>query len=102
MIAPEAAAAAAVFGAPSPDGRCYTFDGRANGYVRGEGAAVVALKPLATAVVDGDPVYCVIRASAVDNDGASDTLTTPSPAGLEAVLWRAYELAGVDPRRAVR
>jgi acyl transferase domain-containing protein len=90
-------AAAAQFGGLSPDGRCYTFDARANGFIRGEGGGAVLLKPLAAALRDGDPVYCVIRGSAVNNDGATDGLTVPSPAAQEDVLRRAYERAGVAP-----
>src|SRR5262249_54982580 len=59
---------AAAFGGLSPDGRCYTFDARANGFVRGEGGAVVVLKPLADALAAGDPIYCVISGGAVNND----------------------------------
>ncbi|WRZ96258.1 SDR family NAD(P)-dependent oxidoreductase [Streptomyces sp. NBC_01007] len=96
-IVPESAMGAAKFGGLSPDGRCFTFDARANGYVRGEGGGIVVLKPLARAVADGDPVYCVIRGSAVNNDGGGDGLTVPLQAGQEQVLRLAYERAGIDP-----
>src|SRR6185437_12466771 len=59
-LAAEPAVSAARIGALSPDGRCYVFDSRANGYVRGEGGGLVVLKPLAAAVRDGDPVRSVI------------------------------------------
>ena len=68
---------AAEFGALSPDGRCYAFDERANGHVRGEGGGIVVLKPLAEAVIDGDSIYGVIRGSAVNQDGRSSGLTAP-------------------------
>ncbi|HKS47103.1 MAG TPA: type I polyketide synthase, partial [Amycolatopsis sp.] len=84
-------------GALSPDGRCFTFDARANGFVRGEGGAVMVLKPLAAALVDGDPIYCVIRGSAVNNDGGGDSLVTPEPAAQADVIRAAYRRAGVDP-----
>ncbi|MFI9802962.1 type I polyketide synthase [Streptomyces sp. NPDC052301] len=96
-IVPESTLGAAKFGGLSPDGRCFTFDARANGYVRGEGGGIVVLKPLARAVADGDPVYCVIRGSAVNNDGGGDGLTVPLQAGQEQVLRLAYEHAAVDP-----
>ncbi|WP_217198411.1 type I polyketide synthase [Streptomyces buecherae] len=86
-------AATAQFGELSPDGRCHTFDARANGFVRGEGGGAVLLRPLAAALRDGDPVYCVIRASALNNDGATDGLTAPSQGAQEEVLRRAYEQA---------
>ncbi|MPY64918.1 phosphopantetheine-binding protein, partial [Streptomyces spongiae] len=42
--------------------------------------------------------YAVIRGSAVNNDGAGETLTTPYRYGQESVIRLAHERAGVDPR----
>ncbi|MGV9853737.1 SDR family NAD(P)-dependent oxidoreductase, partial [Streptomyces sp. NPDC003442] len=98
-LAPESDLSAARFGGLSPDGVTYTFDARANGFVRGEGGGAVVLKPLADALADGDPVYCVIRGSALNNDGGGDHLTTPHQEAQEDLLRRAYRQAGVDPAR---
>ncbi|MFC5156745.1 type I polyketide synthase, partial [Streptomyces amakusaensis] len=95
-ILAETTELSARWGGLSPDGRCYAFDSRANGYVRGEGGGAVLLKPLARALADGDDIYCVIRGSAVNN-GSDSTLTTPSRSAQEDVLRRAYERAGVSP-----
>ncbi|MBN1814014.1 MAG: SDR family NAD(P)-dependent oxidoreductase [Anaerolineae bacterium] len=84
-------------GVMSPDGRCKVFDAQANGYVRGEGAAVVVLKPLSRALADGDSIYALVRGSAVDHDGRSNGLMAPSPRAQEAVLREAYRRAGVSP-----
>ncbi|MBW4721233.1 type I polyketide synthase [Saccharothrix obliqua] len=86
---------AAEFGGLSPDGRCFTFDARANGFVRGEGGGVVVLKPLAAALADGDRVYGVIRGSAVNHDGAGAALTVPDAAAQEQVIRAALDRAGV-------
>jgi acyl transferase domain-containing protein len=94
-LAPDSAELAERFGALSPDGRCFTFDARANGYVRGEGGALVVLKPLTSALADGDPVHAVILGSAVNNDGGGDTVTTPRGSAQEALLRQAYRRAGV-------
>ncbi|KIE28571.1 hypothetical protein LK08_02570, partial [Streptomyces sp. MUSC 125] len=84
-------------GAISPDGHCYTFDERANGFVRGEGGAVLVLKPLAAALADGDTVHAVIRGSATNNDGGGETLTAPRQEAQQAVLRLACTAAGVSP-----
>jgi acyl transferase domain-containing protein/NADPH:quinone reductase-like Zn-dependent oxidoreductase/acyl carrier protein len=96
-LIPESTVRAAKFGGLSPDGRCHTFDARANGFVRGEGGGMVVLKPLARAVADGDTVYCVIRGSAVNQDGGGAGLTVPSEDAQREVLRRAWDGAGIDP-----
>ncbi len=53
----------------SKDGRCFTFDDRANGYGRGEGVGLVILKKLSDALEDNDPIRAVIRASHLSQDG---------------------------------
>jgi acyl transferase domain-containing protein/acyl-CoA synthetase (AMP-forming)/AMP-acid ligase II/alpha-ketoglutarate-dependent taurine dioxygenase len=86
-------------GVMAPDGRCKTFDARANGYVRSEGAGLVVLKPLSRALADGDPVYAVIRGSAVIHDGRTNGLMAPSRPAQELLLHTAYQNAGIKPAR---
>ncbi|MBB6174413.1 acyl transferase domain-containing protein/aryl carrier-like protein [Nocardiopsis mwathae] len=95
-LVPDSTIGAERLGALSPDGLSFTFDARANGYVRGEGGAFVVLKPLHAAVADGDSVYCVLHGSAMNNDGTTEGLTVPSPAGQQDVLRQAYERASVS------
>jgi acyl transferase domain-containing protein len=68
-LATETAMLETEFGALSPTGRTYAFDERADGYVRGEGGALVLLKPLAAALADGNRIHAVISGSAVGNAG---------------------------------
>ncbi len=82
----------------SPDGECRAFDIDANGYVRGEGAGVVLLKPLAAALADGDPIYAVIRATAINQDGRTTGMTVPSPRAQQAMIEEALRKAGLQPR----
>jgi acyl transferase domain-containing protein/aryl carrier-like protein len=95
-LVPDSTVVAERLGALSPDGLSFTFDARANGYVRGEGGGFVVLKPLHAALADGDPVYCVLHGSAMNNDGTTEGLTAPSPAGQQDVLRQAYERAKVS------
>ncbi len=99
ILSPLSTVAMSKFGAMAPDGRCKAFDARANGYVRSEGGGVVVLKPLSRALRDGDRIYCVVRGTAINNDGFSNGLTAPSPQAQEAVLREAYARAGVPPEK---
>ncbi|MFH0241436.1 acyltransferase domain-containing protein [Streptomyces sp. HK10] len=84
-------------GALAPDGRCKSFDARANGYVRGEGAGVVVLAPLSVALERDLPVYCLIKGSSSNNDGLSNGMTAPNPQAQEKMLRTAYQRAGIEP-----
>ena len=97
MLLPEVFASFAKAGFLSPDGRCKTFDAQANGYVRGEGAGMVVLKPLSRALADGDSIYALIRGGAINQDGRTNGLTAPSRSAQEAVLRSAYRQAGISP-----
>ena len=70
---------------------------QADGYVRGEGAGMVVLKPMSRALADGDRIYAVIRGGAINQDGRSNGLTAPNRRAQEAVLRDAYAQAGVSP-----
>ncbi|WP_160161586.1 type I polyketide synthase, partial [Embleya hyalina] len=94
-LVPDRDGDAAKFGGLSPQGRCFTFDARADGYVRGEGGAVVVLKPLSRALADGDVVHGVIRGSAMNNDGGGEALTAPDPRAQAEVIRLARRRAGV-------
>lgn len=81
----------------APDGRCKTFDERADGYVRSEGCGVLILKRHTDAVRDGDRILGLIRGSAVNQDGLSNGLTAPNGPAQQAVLREALANAGVAP-----
>lgn len=81
----------------SPDGHCRAFDHRAAGTVFGSGAGVVVLRKLSDALRDGDPIRAVIKATAVNNDGASKAgYLAPSVTGQAEAIVEALALAGVD------
>ena len=79
------------------DGRCKTFDARADGYVRSEGCGVVILKCLSAAVRDGDQVLAVIQGSAINQDGRTNGLTAPNSRSQQAVIQQALTNAHVQP-----
>lgn len=83
----------------SPDGRCKTFDARADGYGRGEGAGAVLLKPLSHALADGDPIYAEIRGCCVNQDGHTPGITLPSAEAQKALVREVCEKAAIDPAR---
>jgi acyl transferase domain-containing protein/alpha-beta hydrolase superfamily lysophospholipase len=81
------------------DGRCKTFDARADGYVRGEGCGVVVLKRLSDAQADGDPIWAVIRGSAINQDGRSNGLAAPNLLAQQRVIRKALASGNIEPRQ---
>ncbi len=82
----------------SPDGHCRSFDENSKGTVGGDGVGIVVLKRLSEAVTDGDNILAVIRAAAVNNDGAMKIgFTAPSIEGQSEVIATALATAEVDP-----
>jgi acyl transferase domain-containing protein/NADPH:quinone reductase-like Zn-dependent oxidoreductase/acyl carrier protein len=99
LLLPDFYVAFSRLGVLSPDGRCKTFDERANGYVRSEGAGMILLKPLSQAMRDMDPVYAVVRSTALNQDGRTPGMTVPSQSAQEALIRTACQKAGIEPRQ---
>ncbi|MFI6541285.1 SDR family NAD(P)-dependent oxidoreductase [Nonomuraea sp. NPDC050547] len=82
----------------SRDGHCRPFDAAATGTIFASGVGVVVLKRLADALADGDRISAVIRAVAVNNDGANKVgFTAPSAERQAEVVLTAMEAADVGP-----
>ncbi|GGT14605.1 MULTISPECIES: type I polyketide synthase [Streptomyces] len=81
----------------SASGVCRPFDEEADGFVLGEGAGAVVLRPLADALAAGDRVYAVVRGIGSANDGASPGPLAPTPEGQLRAMRRAYEDADAAP-----
>ncbi|KAF7553842.1 hypothetical protein G7Z17_g3332 [Cylindrodendrum hubeiense] len=83
-------------GVLSPTGSCKTFDASADGFARGEAVNAILLKPLEDAIRDGDPVRAVIRSTAINSDGKTSHIGSPSSEAQVSMIRRAYEVAGID------
>ena len=79
----------------SKDGSCKTFSADANGYARGEAIAAVYIKRLDDALRDGNPIRAVIRGTATNHNGKTCGMTVPSAKAQEALMRRAYKVAGI-------
>jgi phthiocerol/phenolphthiocerol synthesis type-I polyketide synthase E len=85
-------------GIASPDGHCRAFDRQGQGTIFGSGVGVCVLKRLDDALADRDHIYAVIKASAINNDGANKVgYTAPSVSGQVDAIVRAHTIAGIDP-----
>ncbi|KAJ4411015.1 Type I Iterative PKS [Gnomoniopsis sp. IMI 355080] len=67
----------------------------ADGYARGEAIAAIYIKPISAAIRDGNPIRAVIRGTAHNVDGKTPGLSQPSAVAQEALIRRAYEVAGI-------
>ncbi|KAF9760641.1 hypothetical protein IL306_004227 [Fusarium sp. DS 682] len=97
MLNPDMFKALGSIGVLSPDGKSYSFDSRANGYGRGEGVATIIVKRWSDAVAAGDPIRAVIRETCLNQDGKTETITSPSSNAQEELIRKCYRSAHLDP-----
>ncbi|EHK97214.1 putative Phthiocerol synthesis polyketide synthase type I PpsA [Glarea lozoyensis 74030] len=96
LLNPDSFISMSTLGALSKDGRCFAWDSRANGFGRGEGVAVMIIKPLETALRDGDRVHGVIRGIGLNQDGKTPTISSPSMEAQVKLIHETYKRAGLD------
>lgn len=81
----------------SPNGQCAAFDKDAKGTVEGNGAGIVLLKRLNDAIHDKDPIYAVIKGTAVNNDGKNKIgFTAPGLMSQISVIEQALNRSNVS------
>ncbi|MFB8003475.1 type I polyketide synthase [Nocardia sp. NPDC056000] len=97
MLQPETFVLMCKGGFLAADGRCKSFDAAADGYGRGEGAGMVALKRLDDAVRDGDRIYAVVKATGANQDGRTTAITVPNVDSQESLARSVCARAGLAP-----
>jgi polyketide synthase PksN len=81
----------------TPDGKCYSFDARANGFAPGEAVGAIVLKRLSDALRDGDHIHGVIAGTGINQDGTSNGLIAPSAKAQERLERSVYERFDINP-----
>jgi len=105
MLAPSAWTAPAMRSFLSIKGRCRTFDSSADGFIRGEGCAAMAIKA-ATTIVEGaiqpreDKAVLLgtIAGAASNHNGKAASLTSPHGPSEQECVAMAIRSAAVRPR----
>lgn len=82
----------------SSEGKCRSYGEGGDGYVPGEGVGALLIKSLKEAIKDGDPIYAVIKGSAINHGGKSRGYTVPNPMLQSEVIIDAIEAAKINPR----
>lgn len=80
----------------NPAGSSRAFDADAGGYCRGEGAGMIVLKKLSTALADGDVVIGVIASSAVNQNSSCSPITVPHSDSQSTLYRRVLKDAGIQ------
>jgi len=96
ILSPDISIMLSKAGVLSSEGRCKTLDAQADGFVRGEGAGIVVLKPFSR-LTPSDRIYAVIRGSAINHNGHNEWIMAANPEAQESVIRDAYSRSGINP-----
>jgi acyl transferase domain-containing protein/acyl carrier protein len=97
ILAPDVDISMSKATALSPTGRVRTWDARADGFVRGEGAGLVLVKPLDAAVAAGDRIYALVLGTAANHKGRGNWIVEPSSEAQRDAIRTACAVARIDP-----
>lgn len=98
-LLPEESIYASLAGYLSQDGRCKSFNEKADGFARSEGCGIVVLKLLTNAIKDQDNILALIRGSAVNHNGLSNGITAPNTLSQKALIKNALANAAILPKQ---
>jgi 3-oxoacyl-(acyl-carrier-protein) synthase/NADPH:quinone reductase-like Zn-dependent oxidoreductase/acyl-CoA synthetase (AMP-forming)/AMP-acid ligase II len=99
LVVPETAHASAPGLIWSTDGGCKPFDGSTTGTANCNGGHCFVLKRTDLALQDGDPIYCEIIGTGLNNDGSrGKDFVAPSVSGHQQAMRDALADAGVDAK----
>ncbi|KAJ7865579.1 hypothetical protein B0H14DRAFT_2347885, partial [Mycena olivaceomarginata] len=82
----------------APDGKCKPLDASADGFSRGEGAVVITLKPLDSAIRDRDQIYATILGTGINSSGSQAPPNAPVAEAQEDAMRRAFAQAQRIPK----
>ncbi|CAM3824433.1 MULTISPECIES: non-ribosomal peptide synthetase [Flavobacterium] len=82
----------------SSDGHLKAFDADADGMVGGEGVTMILVKKASEAIKDKDPIYCLLKGIALNNDGNDKAgFYAPSFNGQKKVIQKVLDETGINP-----
>jgi acyl transferase domain-containing protein/threonine dehydrogenase-like Zn-dependent dehydrogenase/short-subunit dehydrogenase/acyl carrier protein len=99
MLSPESSILMSKGKFLSKHSRCKAFDSDAAGYVRGEGAGIVILKPLEDAIKDNDRIYATIVGTGANQDGRTNGITVPNPDSQLQLIQKIYKDNNIDKNK---
>lgn len=83
-------------GVLSESGQSYSFDKRADGYVRAEGCGIIILKKYSEAIKNRDQILGVIRGTTTGHGGRASSPTAPNGLAQEILINDTLRAAGID------
>ncbi len=99
MLSPESSILMSKGKFLSKHSRCKAFDSDAAGYVRGEGAGIIILKPLEDAIRDNDRIYATIVGTGANQDGRTNGITVPNPDSQFELIRKIYKDNNIDKNK---